>query len=504
MPRTSRRSGSIQAELRETDDAHRQSRRGHRPRRRRRGRVLADVDRVLPRARAHVHQERHSTSEAIVTLEQAQHISQRHLGLFNVEQSPLLDDITTAYLGLGNTVDAQKTQIERLDNAIRRFGTDDPRVIPFRYTLARYYEQSRLPESAREQYEEVLKSQESRLGEHRRRAAAAAARARRTSTCSSLKARIPSSAIGSRRVLEQNPDATARRARSVARTARRLGHRDRRRGGRPRLLPRSLEHARRRIPKSTSRLLPQTDDDRLRAAAQPPSIAMSASRPYTWTEIVLEFDVSAEGLTVRTCASSTRDPQTTHAPDALQPPLARDAFPPAARRRRARRNDERALDALRSPLRRQGRGRRRVDSGRLRTAPAFLAGAARGRSAAPIAASIHASIDLGPRRSSVRSIVSPRRSRRRSTRSPRASRRRAATSRPRASARFDGAIQPVVDTVTARVEPILGAVAAPIEPLLDAVAAAVRALRGVRPHLCRGREQRQAEPYCTAFHGRPP
>ncbi len=102
--------------------------------------------------------------EAIASLEQAQHISQRNLGLFNVEQAPLLDDITTAYLGLGDTVEARNIQIERLDNAIRRFGANDERLIPFRYTLARYYEQSRLPESAREQYEEVLKSQEARLG----------------------------------------------------------------------------------------------------------------------------------------------------------------------------------------------------------------------------------------------------------------------------------------------------------------------------------------------------
>ena len=102
--------------------------------------------------------------QAIVTLEQAQHITQRHLGLFNVEQAGLLDDITTAYLGLGNTVDARKIQVERLDNAIRRFGPTDPRVIPFRYTLARYYERSRLPESAREQYQEVLSAQEARLG----------------------------------------------------------------------------------------------------------------------------------------------------------------------------------------------------------------------------------------------------------------------------------------------------------------------------------------------------
>lgn len=102
--------------------------------------------------------------EAIATLEQAQHISQRNLGLFNVEQAPLLDDITTAYLGLGDTAEAHKVQLERLDNAVRRFGAADPRVIPYRYVLANYYERSRLPESAREQYEEVLKAQESRLG----------------------------------------------------------------------------------------------------------------------------------------------------------------------------------------------------------------------------------------------------------------------------------------------------------------------------------------------------
>ncbi len=102
--------------------------------------------------------------DAITTLEQAQNISQRNLGLFNVEQSPLLDDLTTAYLGLGDTVEAQHRQLDRLDNAVRRFGADDPRVIPYRYVLANYYERSRLPESARSQYEEVLKSQETVRG----------------------------------------------------------------------------------------------------------------------------------------------------------------------------------------------------------------------------------------------------------------------------------------------------------------------------------------------------
>lgn len=123
--------------------------------------ILVDYYRGL--GRAYIRAARYA--EAIATLEQAQHISQRNYGLFNVEQSPLLDDITTAYLGLGDTLEAKNVQLERLDNAVRRFGTEDPRVIPFRYVLANYYARSRLPESAREQYEEVLKAQESRLGE---------------------------------------------------------------------------------------------------------------------------------------------------------------------------------------------------------------------------------------------------------------------------------------------------------------------------------------------------
>jgi tetratricopeptide (TPR) repeat protein len=102
--------------------------------------------------------------EAITALEAAQHISQRNLGLFNVEQAAVLDDITTAYLGLGDTLEARRLQLERLDNAIKRFGADDPRVIPFRYQLADYYQRSRMHLSAREQYEQVLKSQEAQLG----------------------------------------------------------------------------------------------------------------------------------------------------------------------------------------------------------------------------------------------------------------------------------------------------------------------------------------------------
>lgn len=102
--------------------------------------------------------------EALVALEQARHVSQRNLGLFNVEQTPLLDDMTRAHLGSGNTVEAERLQVQRLDNAVRRFGADDERVVPFRLQLADYYERSRLHGRAREQYLEVVSAREALNG----------------------------------------------------------------------------------------------------------------------------------------------------------------------------------------------------------------------------------------------------------------------------------------------------------------------------------------------------
>jgi len=246
--------------------------------------------------------------QAIVTLEQAQHISQRHLGLFNVEQAALLDDITTAYLGLGNTVDAQKTQLERLDNAIRRFGADDPRVIPFRYTLARYYEQSRLPESAREQYEEVLTSQESRLGSND------AGLLPPLRELAALDLLVAQGANPERRdrlaaVLEENPAALpVERALSLAFL------------GDWAIVTGDAAAARGYYGEAWSTLQADTEVDAAAYFRKPTMIDFVAplsavdraerSRPYTWTEIVLEFDVSAEGFPsdVRVV---TRDPQTT-------------------------------------------------------------------------------------------------------------------------------------------------------------------------------------------------
>ena len=246
--------------------------------------------------------------QAIVTLEQAQHISQRHLGLFNVEQAPLLDDITTAYLGLGNTVDAQRMQLERLDNAVRRFGLGDPRLIPFRYTLARYYEQSRLPESAREQYEEVLKAQESRLG----------------STDSGLLS--PLRELVSIDLLVSQGADPERRDRLAAVLEQSENATDVDRGLTLALLgdwatvTGDTAAARAYYEQSWSALEANPEIDVAEYFRKPTMIDFvpplssvdrnERSRPYTWTEITLEFDVSAEGLPsdVRVV---TRDPATT-------------------------------------------------------------------------------------------------------------------------------------------------------------------------------------------------
>jgi tetratricopeptide (TPR) repeat protein len=245
--------------------------------------------------------------QAIVSLEQAQHISQRNLGLFNIEQSPLLDDITTAYLGLGDTVEAQKMQLERLDNAVRRFGETDPRVIPYRYTLARYYEQSRLPESAREQYEEVLKAQTTRAGETDE---SLLAPLRELVALDLLVSQATQPAQRDRlaSLLEQNADASpSERGLSLALL------------GDWAIVAGDVPAAHGYYRQAWTTLQSDSANDVESFFSKPmmldfvpplsPVDRNERSRPYIWAEIVLEFDVAADGRPsdVRV---ATRDPQT--------------------------------------------------------------------------------------------------------------------------------------------------------------------------------------------------
>ena len=104
--------------------------------------------------------------EAITVLQTARDVSHVNHGLFNLEQVPLLDEIGRAYLMLGNTVEARNLQRERLNVALRRFGEDDPRTVPYRNHLAGYYDQSRMRMLAREEYEAVLDIQREAFGDH--------------------------------------------------------------------------------------------------------------------------------------------------------------------------------------------------------------------------------------------------------------------------------------------------------------------------------------------------
>jgi tetratricopeptide (TPR) repeat protein len=247
-------------------------------------------------------------NEAIVSLQQAQHITQRHLGLFSVEQSALLDDITTAYLGLGDTIEAQKLQIERLDNAVRRYGPADPRVIPYRYTLARYYERSRLPESAREQYDEVLKAQETRLGDT---SAGVLPPLRELVSIDLLVSQTENPVNRDRlaAVLQQNQDVpSVERGLSLAQL------------GDWATVAGDATAARSYYVEAWDAL----DDDpelNVRAMFAKPQMLdfvapisnvdrQERNRPYTWAAIVLEFDVSAAGLP-SDVHGVTHDPETT-------------------------------------------------------------------------------------------------------------------------------------------------------------------------------------------------
>lgn len=226
--------------------------------------------------------------EAIAALEQAQHVSQRNLGLFTVAQTGVIDDLTTAYLGLGDVVTAARLQRERLDNAVRQFGELDPRTVPYRYDLARYYEESRLRGAARREYERVVEALEP-LGE-----AALLAPLRqllrielRLRDRDEARARIAAILAGGAEV------SAVERARSLAA----LG---------------DFALARDRDPTAAGAhyaeayaLLADAADERARLFDQPEMLDFVApltavdrderNRPYAWGTIVLRFDVQSDG-----------------------------------------------------------------------------------------------------------------------------------------------------------------------------------------------------------------
>ena len=229
--------------------------------------------------------------EAIAVLEQAQHISQRNTGLFNVEQSELIDDMTVAQLGLGNTIEARSLQLQRLDNAVRRFGADDPRVIPYHSHLGDYYDRSRLRASAREQYATVLEIQEAEFGGEDPRLLSTL---RKLVQIDLLLGRGEEAKLRLAEFLERDtPAAPVERALSLAVL------------GDWAIVQEDIALAREYYQQA---FLALARDDRAEAErffAAPEMIDFvpplspvdrgTRSRPYTWGSIVLEFDLSADG-----------------------------------------------------------------------------------------------------------------------------------------------------------------------------------------------------------------
>ncbi len=154
--------GAVQADLNELDAAERNFLRGIEHLTEARSEfspLLLDPYRGL--ARVYVQSGRYT--EALTVLEQAQHISQRNYGLFNEEQTVILDEMSAVYTAAGDTRNAQEIQRKRLNIGLRRYGEDNLELVPYRYHLAEYYELSRMHARARTQYEGVIEIQESQL-----------------------------------------------------------------------------------------------------------------------------------------------------------------------------------------------------------------------------------------------------------------------------------------------------------------------------------------------------
>jgi hypothetical protein len=177
---------------------------------------------------------------------------------------------------------------------VRRFGAADPRVIPFRYTLAQYYEQSRLPESAREQYQEVLKAEETRVGGAD---VALLAPLRELVSIDLLvsQARDPAQRDRLATLLEQNPEGNAaERGLSFALL------------GDWATVAGDPATARGYYRQAWDTLGELENVDVARHFSKPVMLDFIAplssvdrgerGRPYAWAEIVFEFDVSADGL----------------------------------------------------------------------------------------------------------------------------------------------------------------------------------------------------------------
>jgi tetratricopeptide (TPR) repeat protein len=279
----------IQSELREFDEAERNYLRAIEIVRKEGETSAALIGPYQALGRSYINARRFP--EAVTALGQARDLSRRDAGLFNVEQSQLIDDLTAANLGLGNTVLARELQLERLDNAVRQFGAGDPRVAPYHDHLGDYLNDSRLRASAREQYAQALSIQEASFGASDARLLGTL---RKLVEVDLLLGRDAGARERLAAVLEQNPETDAvERALSLAAL------------GDCASVAEDIPLARQYYVDAfaAAEESSRADADRLFATPEmidfiPPLSPVdrgTRSRPYLYGSIVLEFDLSAEG-----------------------------------------------------------------------------------------------------------------------------------------------------------------------------------------------------------------
>ena len=67
-------------------------------------------------------------------------VSRRALGLFNADQTPLLEALSSSYMALGNYTEAEAQLRYLVQVAVRNYGAEDPRTLPALWRLGSWYE----------------------------------------------------------------------------------------------------------------------------------------------------------------------------------------------------------------------------------------------------------------------------------------------------------------------------------------------------------------------------
>src|SRR5580765_2864016 len=82
------------------------------------------------RGMGRAYMEEQKTDDAAAALQRAKVITHRNYGIMNLEQIPILDELTDVYASTGDRVSADREQTFGLRVNVRRYGGDTPELVP--------------------------------------------------------------------------------------------------------------------------------------------------------------------------------------------------------------------------------------------------------------------------------------------------------------------------------------------------------------------------------------